>query len=101
MIGILYSHQVPIQYTTNLAKSLKSMGFFSLKRMLQLPCGMFPLPLNLALATRPLTKLKENLPRFLGNNTVTTNEHLVAFSNACHNIGSNENNTCVGTHIYI
>jgi hypothetical protein len=45
--------------------------------------------------THPLPKFKEHLPRFLGNNNVTTNEHLVAFSNACHNIGDNDNDTCM------
>jgi hypothetical protein len=50
-------------------------------------------PLNLAPTTHPLSKFKEHLPRFLGNNTVTTNKHLVAFSNACHNIGANDNDT--------
>jgi hypothetical protein len=35
------------------------------------------------------------LPKFLGNGTITTNEHLVAFSNACHNIGENDNDTCM------
>jgi hypothetical protein len=50
-------------------------------------------PLHLAPATHPLPKFKENLPRFLGNNTVTTNEHLVAFSNACHNMGAKDNDT--------
>jgi hypothetical protein len=29
----------------------------------------------------------------LGNNNVTTNEYLVSFSNACHNIGANDNDT--------
>jgi hypothetical protein len=48
--------------------------------------GHISSPLNLTPATCPLPKFKENLPRFLGNNTVTTNEHLVAFSNSCHNI---------------
>jgi hypothetical protein len=38
---------------------------------------------------------KEHLPRFSGNNTVITDEHLVAFSNAFHNIGSNDNDTCM------
>jgi hypothetical protein len=52
-------------------------------------------PLNLTRATRPLPKFKENLPRFSRNSIVTTNEHLVAFSNACHNIGANENDTCM------
>jgi hypothetical protein len=52
-------------------------------------------PLNLAPATHTLPKFKEHLPRFSGNNTVTTNEHLVAFYNACHNIGANDNDTCM------
>ena len=52
-------------------------------------------PLNIALATRPLPKFKEHLPRFSRNNTVTTNEHLVEFSNAYHNIGGNDNDTCM------
>jgi hypothetical protein len=56
-------------------------------------------PLNLAPATRPLPKFKENLPRFLGNNNGTTNEHPVAFFNAFHNIGSNDNDTCM--HLFI
>jgi hypothetical protein len=50
-------------------------------------------PLNLAPVMRPLPKFKEHLPRFLGNNTVTTNEHLVEFYNACHSIGANANDT--------
>ena len=37
----------------------------------------------------------EHLPRFSGNNTVTTNEHLLEFSNAHHNIGANDNDTCM------
>jgi hypothetical protein len=38
---------------------------------------------------------KEHLPKFSGNNTVSTNEHLVAFLKACHNIGANDNDTCM------
>jgi hypothetical protein len=52
-------------------------------------------PLNLAPTTRPLPKFKEHIPRFSRNKTVTTNEHLVKFSNACHNIGDNDNDTCM------
>jgi hypothetical protein len=51
--------------------------------------------LEFALATHPLTKFKEHLPRFSGNNIITTNERLVAFFNACHNIGANDNDTCM------
>jgi hypothetical protein len=42
VIGILYSHQVPVQSTTNPAKVIKIKDSFSLKKMLQLLCGMFP-----------------------------------------------------------
>jgi hypothetical protein len=35
----------------------------------------------------------------LGKNTVTTNEHLVAVSNAFHNIGANDNDTCM--HLFV
>jgi hypothetical protein len=52
-------------------------------------------PLNLAPATHPLPKFKENLSRLSKNNTVTTNEHLVEFSNAYHNIGANDNDNCM------
>jgi hypothetical protein len=52
-------------------------------------------PLNLSLATQPLLKFKDHLPRFLGNGTVTTNEHPIEFSNAFHNIGDNDNDTCM------
>jgi hypothetical protein len=55
--------------------------------------------LNLAPATRLLPKFKEHLPRFSGNNIVSTNEHLVAFSNACHNIRANDNDTCM--HLFV
>jgi hypothetical protein len=51
--------------------------------------------MNLAPTTRPLPKFKEHLPRFSRNNTITINEHLVEFSNVCHNIGSNDNDTCM------
>jgi hypothetical protein len=52
-------------------------------------------PLNIEPATHPLPKFKEHIPKFSGNNIVTTNENLVAFSNAFHNIGANDNETCM------
>jgi hypothetical protein len=55
--------------------------------------------LNLTPATRLLPKFKEHLPRFSGNNTISTNEHLVVFSNAFHNIGANDNDTCM--HLFV
>jgi hypothetical protein len=75
--------------------SLKFMGFFQFEKDATTTSWHVSSPLNLEPATRPLPKFKENLLRFSGNNTITTNEHLVAFSNACHNIGSNENDTCM------
>jgi hypothetical protein len=36
---------------------------------------------------------------FSVNNTVTTNEHLMAFYNACHNIRANYNDACM--HLFI
>jgi hypothetical protein len=50
-------------------------------------------------ATHPLPKFKDHLPRFLGNGIVTTNEHLVEFSNACHNIWVNYNDTFM--HLFV
>jgi hypothetical protein len=42
----------------------------------------------------PILKFKDNLPKFSNNGTIFINEHLVAFSNACHNIGANDNDMC-------
>jgi hypothetical protein len=95
VIGSLYSYQVPFQSTTNPDKIIKKYGIFQFEEDATTTSWHVSSPLNLAPATRPLPKFKENLPRLSGNNTVTTNEHLVAFSNACHNIGGNDNDTCM------
>jgi hypothetical protein len=52
-------------------------------------------PLNLAPTANPLPKFKDHLPKFSGNGTISTKEHLISFSNACHNIGENDNDTCM------
>jgi hypothetical protein len=95
MIGSLYSHQVPVQSTTNPAKVIKKYGLFQFEEDATTTPWHVSSPLNLTPATCPLLKFKDNIPRFSGNNTVTMNEHLVAFSNACHNIGANDNDTCM------
>jgi hypothetical protein len=95
VIGSLYSHQVPVQSTTNPTKVIKKYGIFQFEEDAITTLWHVSSPLNLAPATRPLLKFKEHIPRFSGNNTVTTNKHLVAFSNACHNIGANNNATCM------
>jgi hypothetical protein len=99
VIGSLYSHHIPIQSTTNPTKVIKKYGIFQFEEDATTTPWHVSSPLNLAPATRPLPKFKEHLPRFSENNTVTTNEHLVAFSNAFHNIGSNDNDTCM--HLFI
>ena len=95
MIGILYIHQVPFQSTTNPTAVIKKYGIFQFEEDATTTSWHVSSHLNLAPATHPLPKLKENLTRFLGNNMVTMNENLVAFYNACHNIGSNDNDICL------
>jgi hypothetical protein len=93
VIGSIYSHQVPIQSVTNPTKVIKKYGLFQFKEDATTTPRHESSPLNLTPTTHPLPKFKENLPRFSGNNIVTTNEHLVSLSNSCHNIGANDNDT--------
>ena len=93
VIGSLYIHRVPVLSTTNPAKIIKKCGFFKFKKNATTTLWHVSSPLNLAPTTRPLPKFKEHLPRFSENNIITTNKHLVAFSNSCHNIGANDNDT--------
>jgi hypothetical protein len=95
VIGSLYNHQVPIQCTTNLAKVIKEYGLFQFEEDSTTTPWHVSSPLNLAPATRPLPKFKDHISRFSGNNIVNMNEPLVEFSNACHNIGANDNGTCM------
>jgi hypothetical protein len=96
VIGILYSHQVLVQSTTNPTKVIKKYEIFQFEEDATTTMWHVSSTLNLAPATQSLPKFKEHLhPRFSRNNTVTTNEHLVAFSSACHNIGANDNDTCM------
>jgi hypothetical protein len=95
VIVSLYSHQVLVQFTMNPSKFIKKHGLFQFEEDATTNLWDVSSPLNLALATCPLPKFKEHLPRFSGNNIVITNEHFVEFSNACHNIGANDNDTCM------
>jgi hypothetical protein len=99
VIGSLYSHQFHVQSTTNPTKVIKKYGLFQFEEDATTTPWHVSSPLNLAPDTRPLPKFKEHLPRFSGNKTVTTNEDLVAFSNAYQNIGDNENDTCM--HLFV
>jgi hypothetical protein len=99
VIGSLYSHHILVQSTTNPTKVIKKYGFFQFEEDTTTTPWHVSSPLNLTPSTRPLPKFKDHLPRFSGNKTVTTNEHLVEFSNACHNIGANDNDTCM--HLFV
>jgi hypothetical protein len=93
VIGSLYSQHIPVQSTTNPTKVIEKYGIFQFEEDTTTTLWHVSSPLNLAPTTRPLPKFKENIPRFSRNNIVTTNKHLMAFSNACHNIGANDNDT--------
>jgi hypothetical protein len=95
VIGIIYIHQFPIQLDTNRAKVMNKYMLFQFEEDAKTTLWHVSSHLNLTPATCLLPEFKENLPNFLGNNTVSTNEHLVVFSNACHNIGANDNDTCM------
>jgi hypothetical protein len=99
VIGRLYIHHVPVQSTTNPTKFIKKYDLFQFEEDTTTTLWHVFSPLNLAPTTFPLPKFKEHLPRFLGNNIIITNEHLVAFSNACHNIGANDKDTCM--HLFV
>jgi hypothetical protein len=99
VIGSLYSHQFLVQSTINPTKVINKYGLFQFEDDATTTLWHVSSPLNLEPATRLLPKFKEHLPRLSGNNTVTTNEHLVAFSNAYHNIGANDIDTCM--HLFV
>jgi hypothetical protein len=99
VIDSFYSHQIPVQSTTNPTKVIKKYRLFLFEEDANTTPWHVSSPLNLAPATCPLPKFKEHLPRFSRNNTLTTTEHLVGFSNACHNIGANDNDTCM--HLFV
>jgi hypothetical protein len=95
VIGSLYSHQIPFQSTTKPTNLIKKYGFFQFEEDGTTTSWRVSSPLNLAPTTCPLPKFKEHLPRFLANNPITTNKHLVEFYNSYHNIGANDNDTCM------
>jgi hypothetical protein len=95
VIGSIYSHQIHIRSITSPTKVIKKYELFQFEEdVTTTPWNMSP-PLNFAPTTQRLPKFKDHLPRFSGKGIVTTNEHMVAFSNDFHNIGANDNNTCM------
>jgi hypothetical protein len=99
VICSLYIHHIPVQSTTNPTKVIKKYGLFPFEEDATTTPWHVSSPLNLTPTTRPLPKFKEHLLKFSGNNIFTTNEHLVAFSNACHNIEANDNDTFM--HLFV
>jgi hypothetical protein len=95
VIGSIYSHQIPVKSTTNPSKVIKKYGLFKFEEDATTTLWHVCSPLNLTPTTHPLSKFKDCFPKFLGNDTITTNEHLVAFSNDFHNIVVNDNDTCM------
>jgi hypothetical protein len=99
VIGSLYSHHIPIQFTINPTKVIKKYGIFQFEEDTTTTTWHVSSPPNLTPATHPLPKFKENLPMFSGINTVSTNKYLVEFSNSRHNIKANDNDTCMHSFI--
>jgi hypothetical protein len=95
IIHSLFSHQVPIQSATSPTEFIKKYVLFQFEEDATTTPWHVSSPLNLATATHLLPKFKGNLPKFSGNNIVSKNEHLVEFSNSFHNIGANDNDTCM------
>jgi hypothetical protein len=94
LIKIMYSHFNPIQSTTNPTKVTKKYDLFQFEEDENDNPWHVSYPLYLT-PTTTLTKFKNNLPKFSSNGTILVNEHLIAFSNACHNIGVNDIDTCM------
>jgi hypothetical protein len=91
----MYSHFNHVQSTTNPVKVIQQYGLFQFEEDANTTMWHVSSPLNLNPTTTPLPKFKYHLPKFLGNGTISINEHLIVFSNAYHNIGANDNDTCM------
>jgi hypothetical protein len=95
LIESMYSHYNPVVSTTNPAKVIKQYDLLKFVEDTNATSWYLSSPLGLDPATTLLPKFKDHLPNFSGNGTISINEHLIAFSNAWHNIGANENDTCM------
>jgi hypothetical protein len=93
--GVIYSHQIIVQSITNPTKVIKKYGIFLFEEDATTTSWHVSSPLNLTPVGHPPPKFKDHLPKFLGNGIVSTNEHLVSFSNVFHDIGVNDNDTCM------
>jgi hypothetical protein len=94
-INSIANHHILVQSVTNPTKSINKFGLFQFEEdATNTPWHVYS-PLNLTLTANLLPKFKDHLPKYSGNGTISTKEHLITFSNACHNIGENDNDTCM------
>jgi hypothetical protein len=98
-LGSMYSGYNPTISTANPTKVIWKFGLFQFEEDLNTTPWHVPSPLNLNPTNAPFPKFKYYLPKFSRNGTCTVDEHLNAFSNACHNIGVNDNDTCM--HLFV
>jgi len=94
-IDNMFSHTNPTAHPSNPRKVIKKLGIFQYEVDVDAMPWLVKSPLNLAPPNDPLPKFKYHLPKFSRNEVMTTKKHLAAFSNACINIDTNDNNVCV------
>jgi hypothetical protein len=76
----MYIHYNLVVSTTNPTIVTKQYNLFKFEEDANATMWHVSSPLDLAPTTTPLPKLKDHLPKFLGNGTILVNEHLIAFS---------------------
>jgi hypothetical protein len=95
-IGSLFGGCNPVVSAINPGKVIRKYGLFEFEEDLNNSPWFVPTPLKFAHPVNPLPhKFKDHLPLFHGDGTVTTIEHLRAFSNACAILGVNNNDGCM------
>ncbi len=95
LLGNDYAIYIPQPDPSDNHQVIKKYELFEFIEALNATPWHVPSPLNLAPAAAPLPKFKDYLPKFSTNEICTAEENLIAFSNACHNIGANTNDVCM------
>lgn len=95
VLGSMYNRYNPVIYTNDLTKVIKKKKLFRFEEDANDTPWHVPSPLNLNPARQPLPKFKDYLPKFSRNGPCMVEDHLNDFSNAFHNIGVNNNDTCM------
>jgi hypothetical protein len=72
IIGSIFSHQIPVQSTTNLAKVIKKFGLFQFEEDATTTPWNVSSHLYLSPTTNPLPKFKYHFPNFSGNDIIST-----------------------------